>query len=85
MPISAWAARVYVTNKDARNHGIGSVGLPSRLGKFRAGPVGDEKGSSGKKPAAGWWEQPRLQMGLRGGGSDTAEASSRSFSGVCMP
>lgn len=30
----AWAQRVYVSNKTARNHGLQSVGLPSRLAKF---------------------------------------------------
>ncbi len=32
----AWAARVYVNNVEARNHGIGVVGLPSRLASFKA-------------------------------------------------
>ncbi|WPT11353.1 Protein NEOXANTHIN-DEFICIENT 1 [Picochlorum sp. SENEW3] len=32
----AWAARVYVNNAEARNHGIGVVGLPSRLASFKA-------------------------------------------------
>lgn len=31
----AWAARVYVNNKEARNHGLAHVGLPSRLADFR--------------------------------------------------
>lgn len=31
----AWAARVYVNNREARNHGLNSVGLPSRLAGFR--------------------------------------------------
>lgn len=32
----AWAARVYVNNVSARNHGLQVVGLPSRLASFRA-------------------------------------------------
>lgn len=32
----AWAARVYVNNKEARDHGVSSVGLPSRLAEFKA-------------------------------------------------
>jgi hypothetical protein len=32
----AWAARVYVSNKEARDHGIRSVGLPSRTASFSA-------------------------------------------------
>ena len=31
----AWAARVFVTNKEARTHGISEVGLPSRLAGFK--------------------------------------------------
>ncbi|KAL4515539.1 hypothetical protein Ndes2437B_g06973 [Nannochloris sp. 'desiccata'] len=30
----AWAARVYVNNKEARDHGISSVGLPSRFSRL---------------------------------------------------
>jgi hypothetical protein len=30
----AWAQRVYVSNKIARDHGLQSVGLPSRLARF---------------------------------------------------
>ncbi|KAI3424439.1 hypothetical protein D9Q98_009991 [Chlorella vulgaris] len=46
----AWAARVYVSDRTARNHGIASVGLPSRLATFRALPLpalGDGGASSG--------------------------------------
>eukprot|EP00879_Flechtneria_rotunda_P014051 GHRR01014679.1.p1 GENE.GHRR01014679.1~~GHRR01014679.1.p1 ORF type:complete len:322 (+),score=113.59 GHRR01014679.1:150-1115(+) len=32
----AWAARVFVNDKEARDHGIKSVGLPSRLASFNA-------------------------------------------------
>jgi hypothetical protein len=35
----AWAARVYVNNKEARDHGIGAVGLPSRFANFKAVPL----------------------------------------------
>ncbi|GFR40693.1 hypothetical protein Agub_g1284, partial [Astrephomene gubernaculifera] len=30
----AWAARVYVNNREARDHGLHHVGLPSRLAAF---------------------------------------------------
>lgn len=33
---SAWAARVYVNNSEARDHGVWRVGLPSRLVSFTA-------------------------------------------------
>jgi hypothetical protein len=33
----AWAARVYVSNKEARDHGLRHVGLPSRLAAFEMG------------------------------------------------
>ncbi|GFH22807.1 uncharacterized protein HaLaN_20323, partial [Haematococcus lacustris] len=34
----AWAARVYVNNKEARDHGLQCVGLPSRLATFTCLP-----------------------------------------------
>jgi hypothetical protein len=47
----AWAARVYVSNKEARDHGIKSVGLPSRLASFNA--LSQAAGSSNA-----WWNRP---------------------------
>ncbi|WIA32718.1 hypothetical protein OEZ86_005904 [Tetradesmus obliquus] len=44
----AWAARVFVNNKEARDHGIKSVGLPSRLASFQA--LSQAAGSS-----KAWW------------------------------
>ncbi len=63
----AWAARVYVNNKEARDHGISSVGLPSRLAGFKAiklpqlsrGGGNDNDGNifkSGKPPKRSWWD-----------------------------
>ena len=34
----AWAARVYVNKRSARDHGLHVVGLPSRLASFKARP-----------------------------------------------
>jgi len=53
----AWAARVYVNNASARNHGLKVVGLPSRLASFRAVPKKQlnaltSKGRNGKRD---WW------------------------------
>lgn len=64
----AWAARVYVNNKEARNHGLGSVGLPSRLASFRTIPieVGKLRKGSRKslKPSITngrtWWDAGRV-------------------------
>ena len=44
----AWAARVYVSNRAARNHGRAEVGLPSRVATF------DSCGVS--PPARSWWD-----------------------------
>ncbi|KAG2433502.1 hypothetical protein HYH02_012620 [Chlamydomonas schloesseri] len=57
----AWAARVFVNNREARDHGVHHVGLPSRLGAFSlvpaaaaaaAGPVPatERRGGGGN-----WW------------------------------
>lgn len=45
----AWATRVYVDSKAAREHGIRTCGLPSRAVEFREAP-GEEKSSK-----RGWW------------------------------
>lgn len=44
----AWATRVYVDSKAAREHGIRTCGLPSRAVEFRA--TGE-----GKRSKRGWW------------------------------
>jgi len=49
----AWAARVYVNNKSARDHGLKHIGLPSRLAQFVTNSVSDHK-----EPRQIWW-QPR--------------------------
>mmetsp|Transcript_4803 Transcript_4803/g.13119 ORF Transcript_4803/g.13119 Transcript_4803/m.13119 type:complete len:360 (-) Transcript_4803:55-1134(-) len=62
----AWAARVYVNSKDARNHGINSVGLPSRMAEFREVSPADadhqarfteRKKKHGLGGASNWWRQ----------------------------
>jgi hypothetical protein len=65
----AWAARVYVNNKEARDHGISSVGLPSRLAGFKAiklhqlnrgggsnDPDGNLSAQGRKAPKRSWWD-----------------------------
>ncbi|GAX75439.1 hypothetical protein CEUSTIGMA_g2883.t1 [Chlamydomonas eustigma] len=47
----AWAARVYVNNKSARDHGLHSVGLPSRLADFSASSCGPAD-----KSRSWWWQ-----------------------------
>eukprot|EP01023_Acetabularia_acetabulum_P019151 TRINITY_DN19708_c2_g1_i1.p1 TRINITY_DN19708_c2_g1~~TRINITY_DN19708_c2_g1_i1.p1 ORF type:complete len:271 (+),score=44.66 TRINITY_DN19708_c2_g1_i1:83-895(+) len=62
----AWAARVFVNNKEARNHGLHSVGLPSRLAAFQLVP---KFNSSVKKTNPSWWHQHSSDVSLlRGGG-----------------
>lgn len=56
----AWAARVYVNNKEARDHGISSVGLPSRLASFKAVPLPSLKArKSTKSSSTSWWDVRR--------------------------
>ena len=45
----AWAARVYVSNADARSHGRRSCGLPSSHARFQP-----QDGAS--DTAGGWWQ-----------------------------
>eukprot|EP00877_Chromochloris_zofingiensis_P000521 jgi/Chrzof1/1046/Cz01g38110.t1 len=55
----AWAARVYVNNRDARNHGVHHVGLPSRFAAFNGcKQLGNLQDS--------WWQQqPKGTAGPR--------------------
>ncbi|GLC38604.1 hypothetical protein PLESTM_000753000 [Pleodorina starrii] len=55
----AWAARVYVNSRQARDHGIRHVGLPSRLAAFKLTGGGD--GGAAAQPGTGsrnWWWRP---------------------------
>lgn len=60
----AWAARVYVNNKSARNHGLSVVGLPSRLASFKAIPKPSTGSMSSKKQerkkSINWWSKSRI-------------------------
>lgn len=60
----AWAARVYVNNVSARNHGLQVVGLPSRLASFRAVPRKslNTKEAREKAHRQDWWSL----SGMRG-------------------
>lgn len=51
----AWAARVYVNNNEARNHGRKDVGLPSRLASF----TDDHSLSNRKQPT--WWQPKQVK------------------------
>lgn len=66
----AWAARVFVSNKEARDHGLRHVGLPSRLAAFDGTPLGpagpspsSSLSSSSKRPGGplSWWRKGRQQ------------------------
>ncbi|PSC74653.1 hypothetical protein C2E20_2385 [Micractinium conductrix] len=74
----AWAARVFVNNKEARDHGISAVGLPSRLAAFSALPElaaarGGGGGGGGKRRGASWWDVPHPRS-TRGGGAQGSAA-----------
>lgn len=50
----AWAARVFVNNKDARSHGVKTCGLPSHFAHF------EEEGTrEGAGAAHGWWKNTK--------------------------
>ena len=58
----AWAARVYVNNKDARKHGVETCGLPSNFAHF------DEEGAGAAAATAtatthGWWKNTKKPRG----------------------
>ncbi|EFN51039.1 hypothetical protein CHLNCDRAFT_141535 [Chlorella variabilis] len=78
----AWAARVYVSDRDARDHGISAVGLPSRLAAFKALPLpaldGAGRSGEGGKRGASWWDLPHRRAARGGGtaGSGAAGAGS---------
>jgi hypothetical protein len=68
----AWAARVFVSNKEARDHGIKSVGLPSRLASFTA--LSQVAGSS-----KAWWSNPAPAAAASSSkASSSSSSSSRS-------
>ncbi|GIM12105.1 hypothetical protein Vretimale_15538, partial [Volvox reticuliferus] len=57
----AWAARVYVNNREARDHGVNHVGLPSRLAAFKLFGGGCDGGTavgSGSRSRS-WWCKAR--------------------------
>lgn len=55
----AWAQRVYVGNKAARNHGRKAVGLPSRLASFVQADRPHEQPADPTKARPGsWWNVP---------------------------
>lgn len=55
----AWATRVYVDSKDAREHGIRTCGLPSRAVEFRENEHAGDKGKS-----RGWWRSKKRDENL---------------------
>jgi len=60
-PLScAWAGRVYVSNKEARDHGLAHVGLPSRLARFDgAGAPQPSVRDERRAEARSWWRAGR--------------------------
>ncbi|KAF6253095.1 hypothetical protein COO60DRAFT_1703985 [Scenedesmus sp. NREL 46B-D3] len=66
----AWAARVYVSSREARDHGVKSVGLPSRLASFPL--LSQPAGSS-----SAWWGRAAAPAA----GSSSRAPSSSSSSG----
>jgi hypothetical protein len=64
----AWAARVFVSNKEARDHGIKFVGLPSRLASFQA--LSQAAGSS-----KAWWSKGVATPAGKGTGSSSSSSS----------
>jgi hypothetical protein len=74
-PLScAWAGRVFVSNREARDHGLRSVGLPSRLAAFESAPA-----PAGGKPRRGgpgsWWRKGRRGEGAASSGGPPPPAA----------
>jgi hypothetical protein len=67
----AWAARVYVSNGEARDHGVAHVGLPSRLAAFDCSSASS---SSSGSTGGSWW-RPRQQQ-LTGASTSSSTSSS---------
>ncbi|PNW85602.1 hypothetical protein CHLRE_03g194450v5 [Chlamydomonas reinhardtii] len=51
----AWAARVFVNNREARDHGVHHVGLPSRLGAFSLLPAASGAAATERRNGGNWW------------------------------
>lgn len=65
----AWAQRVYVSNKTARNHGLQHVGLPSRVATFSQSSKPHPKASkvTAKQAKQGsWWSGVAAKQGKAG-------------------
>lgn len=54
----AWAQRVYVSNRAARNHGLRHVGLPSRLASFAQQEPPVAMAAPPKRAQPSWWNVP---------------------------
>lgn len=76
------ARKSFVLCRDARDHGISAVGLPSRLAAFKALPLpaldGAGRSGEGGKRGASWWDLPHRRAARGGGtaGSGAAGAGS---------
>ena len=85
--------------REARDHGISSVGLPSRLAAFKALPLpaleascpsggggGKLRGGADRPPAhASWWDLPHARPGRGGGGGSTAPPPAPASSSGAAP
>lgn len=59
----AWAARVFVSDREARDHGRAHVGLPSRVAVFQSLP--ELPSAAGKVPQKrNWWDFPMRNAAL---------------------
>jgi hypothetical protein len=65
----AWAARVFVSDAAARDHGVASVGLPSRLAAFEPAARGGSGSSSRGGCDAGQRAQQQPALAAGGAGS----------------
>eukprot|EP00238_Polyblepharides_amylifera_P005577 CAMPEP_0196584008 /NCGR_PEP_ID=MMETSP1081-20130531/45441_1 /TAXON_ID=36882 /ORGANISM="Pyramimonas amylifera, Strain CCMP720" /LENGTH=270 /DNA_ID=CAMNT_0041905075 /DNA_START=1 /DNA_END=813 /DNA_ORIENTATION=+ len=65
----AWASHVFVNNKEARDHGLKEVGLPSAFVKFSNHPLANMVAGAPKRARAGnWWaESNKENMGRLSG------------------
>ncbi|GBF90992.1 hypothetical protein Rsub_03847 [Raphidocelis subcapitata] len=75
-PLScAWAGRVYVSDREARDHGLRLVGLPSRLAAFASAAAPADASAPPARRAArdarSWWRKgrPAATAGADAGGA----------------
>jgi hypothetical protein len=82
----AWAGRVFVSDREARDHGLRSVGLPSRLASFQpvASACTDARCARGRDPLS-WWRKGQEQQQQDKAVAAAAAAAAAPAAGLKLP